>query len=417
MYNITKSIKKDFNFIFNTCSSAVLVLDDAEFLQYVDLEFSNDELFSTLCNNGVLVDADELEFEKLLVLQKMKYLSFTGYVNYQILPTTFCNAKCYYCYEKDCIAEHMDFDTVMATCAFIKKNSKNDNKIGITWYGGEPLVRKDIIYYISENLIKFCAKEGKEFESSIITNGYLIDEEVIEQFRRINLKKAQLSFDGYGSVYNEVKQISPDAFFVAIRSIEILLKNNIDVVLRLNIDKNNHSSILELIDFFKDRIGNAKGFTIYPALIYLNNDNLPDMIIRPKEAQEYFKPVYEKLISFGYISNINSLNFNFTDSTCSAVYFNAFSISPTGEIYKCQHYIGDKSEIVGNVKDGLVFNTTYYKWCDPKIAEECVDCAIFPMCQGGCRACEEKNFSLGRCNGKRYLIDLFLDLIQKINKF
>ena len=46
----------------------------------------------------------------------------------------------------------------------------------------------------------------------------------------------------------------------------------------------------------------------------------------------------------------------------------------------------DTNDTVGNVFTGVKLNDSYFKWCDFNIPNECLNCKILPLCQGGCRA-------------------------------
>ena len=89
---------------------------------------------------------------------------------------------------------------------------------------------------------------------------------------------------------------------------------------------------------------------------------------------------------------------NFTNASCCATMINNFVISPSGDIYKCEHLIGDATDIVGNVFDGIIFNKAMCDWTKSILPEECKECSYLPLCQAGCRAAVKRGFGYGRCS-------------------
>lgn len=70
----------------------------------------------------------------------------------------------------------MTEDTAHEVAAYIANNIKH-NKAHLRWFGGEPLVAKNIIDIICQDL----ANSGISIESSIISNGYLFNEKMVHQ--------------------------------------------------------------------------------------------------------------------------------------------------------------------------------------------------------------------------------------------
>lgn len=86
-------------FLYNLVTSSVAVIGKSEYAQVKDCVFSDSDLMRTSVENGFIVPADEDEVEKVLAIQRMNNYS-TRFAGFQILPTTACNARCFYCYEQ-----------------------------------------------------------------------------------------------------------------------------------------------------------------------------------------------------------------------------------------------------------------------------------------------------------------------------
>lgn len=72
-----------------------------------------------------------------------------------IAPTLGCNFKCIYCYEtsKPGIMQPEVSDKIVE---FVEKQSSHLKSLNVTWYGGEPLLTKELLYSLSEKFIEIC---------------------------------------------------------------------------------------------------------------------------------------------------------------------------------------------------------------------------------------------------------------------
>ncbi len=133
----------------------------------------------------------------------VKYLLKTG-LNQIILDlTTKCNLRCKYCtfsghylYRRTHGNSDMTFETAKkAIDFFIEKSKNNQNELSpaITFYGGEPLLRFDLIKDVVE-LIKTYGLYEK-YQYSLTTNGILLTDEVLEYFVQNNIS-ILVSLDG-----------------------------------------------------------------------------------------------------------------------------------------------------------------------------------------------------------------------------
>lgn len=118
-------------------------------------------------------------------------------MNYTIHLTGKCNLRCKYCYENKNNTE-ISFDHIKA---LIDNEIKtNSNHSVITFYGGEPLLRKDLIYQTVDYIkTKECPTK---FYFNMTTNGMLMDTEFIKYIKENNFINIAYSFDGNKDVQN-----------------------------------------------------------------------------------------------------------------------------------------------------------------------------------------------------------------------
>lgn len=114
--------------------------------------------------------------------------------NLTFIVTDDCNFNCAYCFQKK-EKKTMDNTTIKTAVDFFYPFLKSDDKIYISFYGGEPLLAYDKIKY-TLMLVQEKNKSGnKKFEFSLTTNGSLITDEMLDFFNR-NQFGLMLSFDG-----------------------------------------------------------------------------------------------------------------------------------------------------------------------------------------------------------------------------
>ena len=71
---------------------------------------------------------------------------------------------------------------------------------------------------------------------------------------------------------------------------------------------------------------------------------------------------------------------------CTAVRENTLVIDSSGNLLKCYKDVGDKSQTIGTLDQGITPNNNLLKWMDIQIPrdKECQECKFLPICLGGC---------------------------------
>ena len=120
---------------------------------------------------------------------------------YTILTTTGCNARCFYCYEQGTKPATMTAETASRVVRYIMAH-RGGEEVTLRWFGGEPLVNAKAIDQISTEL----KEQGVPFRSKMITNGYLMDADLVERAKELwQLQWVQITLDGMAQTYNRVK--------------------------------------------------------------------------------------------------------------------------------------------------------------------------------------------------------------------
>lgn len=373
IYNL--SVTKDgYILLFNAASGAAIVLTGEAYNQFNSLDLDKNASTPYL-DRGFLVELECDEFTQLQQRSENNALKQKIH-KYRILTTSACNAKCFYCYEIGLKSYTMTHSVALDTAKFIANHVNEGERIRIEWFGGEPLLNipaiETIMSYLTEHL-----SSSLDFHTTIITNGSRINEEVIKKMTsQWRIKRAQITIDGVGRKYEEVKGLGKGSFERIISTIGKLVEANINVDIRLNYDTSNLGDVKDVIRFFstyqyKDRI------TVYAAKIFSE-----------KTKRGYFDLEKETLdiegllYSLGLKKGLSLLPRTFTTG-CMATYPGFYTIDPDGKLFKCDRKLLD-GNIVATVSKYEEDALYKHRWNNLEVENKCRVCALYPMCWGGC---------------------------------
>lgn len=389
--------------IFSTFTSSLALLEKElykKIFEDKDFDHIDKEIIKNLAEMSFLVP-ENLDETFLLETIRTKGRYYDSDIRMiTIAPTLACNARCYYCYEQGIKFTMMSKETADALVDFLDKHC-SERKLTLTWFGGEPLMGKEMMDYISLSLIE----RGIEILSVITTNGYLIDDEVIEKAKGYwNIRRFQITIDDIGEEYNRIKAfVEPgDAFERVTGNIEKLLKNNIKVNIRINFDPNHIEGTMKTIDYLKQRFGSYPTFFMYVAAI--NDIHVESVLNVFGEKKEHpYLTLLRKMKDLGFLcpttlsaeletkfddeETLRYLNLRSRPIACYATCLNKFVVDPNGNFYKCHRLLGRGEKFIcGNIYEGIQFNQAYKMFVDGKMSsDKCEECRLLPMCQGGCK--------------------------------
>ncbi len=349
----------------------------------------------------VPVDFQDEAFYRSTLFLLRKRDEKEGYFKYTILPTTGCNARCVYCFEQGYRIVSMSEETAKQAVRFILDTKRDRVKITLSWFGGEPLTRPQIIDAISRRL----TEEGVDFRSSIVTNGSLIDDSVLSKMLGLwKTYHVQISMEGDEAVYRSRKQypVYGNQYFDILKNAEILAKNGIQVLLGCNVDSENADRIPDFVADAARMIPDKEKVRIaFPQLFASRmSDREAELHQKIIEADRY-------LLQSGFPPNFDGFPDRMKLYGCMADgRGREIVIAPDGKLYACEHCEEDKS--FGNIWDGV---TDRERWdAMGRIdsgREKCRNCPYLPLCTPfsgcsvsdyGCREMHAMNLSLGMRN-------------------
>ncbi|MGN1158401.1 MAG: radical SAM protein [Agathobacter sp.] len=350
-----------------------------------------------------LVENDEDELFKLKYVTQARRFS-NKVLALTINPTLDCNFACPYCFEKKHPKEYMNDEIEDDIINYIKRQ-KDANSISVTWFGGEPWLAFDRIMSLSHRMMNL----GLSYEAGIISNGYLLTEEVAEALEKIKISRVQVTIDGLAYVHDKRRPLRgchKGTFDVIMKNIDYLHMNypNIRISIRVNIDKTNMYAFRDLKKFFNNNV--YKGIVVSPAFV----EDISSKGVCTLDTCQQFD--FMDSLS----ENDTNNHFSYYPSKhrveCAIRNWNSILIGPKGELYKCWNDVGNKDKVYGNITGEVTNERLLLKYLmaeDPLNDKVCNDCILFPVCDGGCPYLRifEKNKShcpLIKMDIKQYLL-------------
>lgn len=370
----------------------------------------------TFLENGFLVEdlIDEIE---LLRSAHQAQQNDTRQLSLAILPTLDCNFRCVYCFERR-RSDVMEKEVQDALIRFVESKLGRGGRLNVTWYGGEPLLRPDVIERLSKEFLKISKGREAIYSSMIVTNGYLLDRKAIDRLVRLGVTDAQVTLDGPPQVHDRRRPFRDGGktFKKIIGHVKMAAKK-MKVSIRMNVDDQNGEFVDELLDILvREGLNDKTGFHVgqtNPATSACQDFATWCLEDREFHRLELTASLKAADLGFETASAVSSKN-----NYCGACLANSFLVSPSGAIGKCWFIMPDD----GHATEHLLFPITQEmeenrrRWSgDSPFERECLDCLYLPICMGGC-PCLYQNHKKVHCVGWKHYPEenlLFYYLLKK----
>jgi uncharacterized protein len=400
-YNTIAEIDSDNLLIFNSLSRAFSRMNKDEFdaLTSFDepLKVAPDNesspLIDQLLINNFLVPSDVDELEKF---RKYYFSHRTREDNLglTILPTINCNFACAYCFEgSDKPKEFMPEKIQKAIMNLLRQKEGNLKSLNVTWFGGEPLLGIDVIKRLSNEIVPYCDCHGISFYASIITNGYMLSEEIVAELYLRRVRTIQITLDGPEHLHDTsrfLKNGGKGTYQTILKNIENYIeKYPIHTILRINTDETNIAMIYELLeDLYERGLAKTKRLSVYFSPIEASSaacgksvDDLLSMETFAKHEYELYKYAVERELCKA------ALPYHLV-GICTATRPNGLVILPNGDIHRCWETVNRKDLKAGDINNGddITKNDIDKQWrgWSPFENKECCTCSLLPSCGGYC---------------------------------
>jgi uncharacterized protein len=417
-------------FLMNTFSDAQLVVspDVPELLERVDggdAAFTSEErdTLQTLAENGFLVRSYEAEREGLREYFRT-VREDTHQMKVTVLTTLQCNFACDYCFQGDhgdhnLFAQKMTLEQARQVAAWIESrlDAVRPERFVLTLFGGEPLLNLPVAYSLAEQCFEACRSRGIEQRITIITNGLLLTEEVVDRLLPYGLAGVKITLDGDRETHNRMRPLrGRQGTFDRIVENMRRVGPKVPLVVGGNFDESSAGSYPALLDFLKEQpfAPNITKVNFKP--IIKATPSTPKGVIPLTPVGAAGAPAGKPLNgtcmttagaggavstpcdSCGFADQAMTFlraetrkrGFYTPDGVhmgpCELHSRHAYTIGPDGSLYACPGFTGDPTQSVGHI-DGR-----RERWRSAAADrfdalapyENCGDCHFIPVCAGGC---------------------------------
>ncbi len=272
-----------------------------------------------------------------------------------LFPTEQCNFRCIYCYEDFEIGK-MHPKVVSGVKSLIRNKIPNLKYLQINWFGGEPLIAKDIV----SDICTFTKETRTElnpdlnFRSGMTTNGALLNVKEFDKFVKLGVSSYQISLDGYQDHHDQTRLRANGAgTFKQIWNNLCAVKDSdsmANILLRIHMTPDNTDSILTLLEAFKREIDDTR-FTFFFKPVgdwggkqkfayYKRNDT--------NQLSRVMRTVRQEATRLG-LQYSNSGSSHKDKYICYAAKANALTIRADGTIGKCTVALKDQRNSIGRI--------------------------------------------------------------------
>ena len=222
---------------------------------------------------SVLPDANE----KVVKMSEANYL-FRDLQQMNVILTNACNLSCSYCYEQ----HNRDFgrftnESLLQAYNFLKDSSAHEKKI-FQFFGGEPLIHKDLILgFLKENkdYLEANSKGWTKQYISCVTNGLLLTQDFMDQYFDYDFTVMLISLDTIRAEvdHREIGQKKIDALLRTIANVPDKAKSTLRITMRCTLAKENAPYFKEFIKAVYD--AGVRNVVVHPLILDSSRGFIP----------------------------------------------------------------------------------------------------------------------------------------------
>jgi len=315
-----------------------------------------------------------------------------------------CNLACDYCFvNKE--PQHIDLQTAKNAIIFLLEHSGNAKEVSCWFFGGEPLVKFDIIKELVPWGIQEALKYGKRIRFGATTNGTLLTDEVLLFWKQYNLGLL-LSVDGDEETQDRHRKtkVGTGSFALLKDKLPKIISLFPGVTARMTFDT---ETVQNLHHNFKWAV--EQGFTTIAQLHVIEDDWQEEHLEIMKNelykiADDYInlyrqgRPIDYKIFD-DYIPIHANPSKERPISGCGRAN-GSIGVSVQGKLFPCHRFVTIKNEdidkfIIGDIYKGIDYEKLeYVKTFSTQVItpnkkmpyKDCFDCPGVQICIGGCIA-------------------------------
>jgi len=209
----------------------------------------------------------------------------------------------------------------------------------------------------------------------------LITQTMLEECKKYNVSNFQITLDGHRNRHNQVRFISKTkgSYDKIVENIKLCLKNDISVVVRINVSEETLSDLLHIITDFEDLTEIEREIL---------NFLFHEVWQEEKELEVDISTIVDQYRKHGLATSYIDENSASIYNSCYADKINQATINYNGEVFKCtaRDYTPENSDGILTEQGDILWNDKFHdRMYKTRFQNQpCLSCKILPLCNGGC---------------------------------
>ncbi len=312
-----------------------------------------------------------------------------------------CNLNCEYCFaaQGKYHGERalMSFEVGKRALDFLVENSGTRHNLEVDFFGGEPLMNFDVVKRLVEYARSIENENGKHFRFTLTTNGMLIDDDVID-FANREMDNVVLSLDGRREVNDRFRKTAggQGSFDVIVPKFQKFVKARGDKSYYMrgtftHFNPDFTKDIQTMLDLGFNELS-MEPVVCPPADAYALTEDDKQTVLKEYEKLAVMMLEREKqgkpFTFYHYMLDLEGGPCIYKRISGCGSGTEYLAVTPTGELYPCHQFVGNKDYLMGDIWQGVTRTDTRdkFKRCNAYSRKECDDCWARLYCSGGCAA-------------------------------
>lgn len=313
---------------------------------------------------------------------------------------TGCNLSCTYCYKEDLTTpskgEKMAYDTAIEAVEMLLRESPDERRYNVVFFGGEPLSNMPLI----RRVVDYCEPRfrgiGRGVDFTLTTNATLLTEELIDYFsaHRFGLT---ISMDGPKALHDR------NRVTIGGRGTYALVRSKVDMLLaryrarpvgaRVTLTRG-ITDVEQIFEHLHDEVGfHEVGFGPVTSgentAFNLTDDEIVTVFEGMKRLGERYLDAALEHRHFGF-GNMHQLMTDLHEGNRKALPCGAgvglLAVDKDGGLNLCHRFTGSDLPLFGNTRDGID-RPRLANFLEQRLDRKgtgCESCRIRNICSGGC---------------------------------
>lgn len=297
-----------------------------------------------------------------------------------ILTTYDCNFACPYCFQESMHSSTaMSTDTALLVAEWVERAATElrPEHFFMCLTGGEPLVKLDTCCYLADRFRTFFDKVSVPQSFSMVTNGWLLSPSVLDDLRRLGIKRYLIDVDGpkeHHDTYRILRSGEPTFDKIMDNAENVVQHDDTTLIMKVGLTQANAPQLESFLDELTSRGFRRENFIVAPAVI---SNNLATTCFGQIKL-----PQLDVLVDLCKAKGYRTRETLRVPGPCFAKLGTSYVLGPEGAVYHCPILVNSRKWAIGTIPEMPI--PKYNKTNAPRLSEQCMNCELLPTCLGGC---------------------------------